>query len=98
MNLLDHERTPMWRVFERVRDLRGELPRPPSGTRSSSGWRRSRAFLDTADHIGVAATLPRRRRGSLAAAQWLAIRDASPDMALELRLAARGRVSRLTGG
>ncbi len=40
MNLLDHERTPMWRVFERVRDLAARAAARPSAIRSSSGSRR----------------------------------------------------------
>ena len=37
MNLLDHGRTPMWRVFERFASSR-RLRAPPSAIRSSSGW------------------------------------------------------------
>lgn len=88
MNLLDHERTPMWRVFERVRDLAAGAA---TSIRDSEliGLAPLRAFLDTADHVGVPSTVSADAR-VLAAAHWLGIRDASPDLALELRSAARG--------
>lgn len=87
MNLLDHERTPMWRVFERVRDLAAKADTPIRDT-ELIGLAPLRAFVDTADHAGVPSTLSLDAR-VLAAAQWLGIRDASSDLALELRLAAR---------
>ncbi len=85
MNLLDHERTPMWRVLERVRELASDAD---VKVRDSEliGLAPVRAFLDTADHIGVNRYLAIEAR-VLEAANWLAIRDASPGMALELRLA-----------
>jgi glutamate formiminotransferase len=88
MNLLDHERTPMWSVLERVRDLAAGAV---TAIRDSEliGLAPLRAFLDTADHVSVPSTLPVEAR-VLAAAQWLRIRGASPDMVLELRLAACG--------
>ena len=56
-----------------------------------------RALLDTADHIGIDARMPVDDRVR-AAAEWLCIRDASPTMALELRLAAQRSVSGETPG
>jgi len=87
MNLLDYERTPMWRVFERV----GELAAGSGiAVRDSEliGLAPLAAFTDTADHIGVARTQPPAERVR-AAARWLGIRDATSDMALELRLDTR---------
>ena len=91
MNLLDHERTPMWRVLERVRALASDAD---VEVRDSEliGLAPVRAFLDTADHIGVDRSLALEAR-VLEAARWLAIRDASPGMALELPT--RGRYARL---
>lgn len=87
INLLDHERSPLWRVFERVRDLAAAAG---TGIRDSEliGLAPLAAFLETADHIGVA-ELESREARVLAAAHWLAIRGATSDMALELRLDAR---------
>lgn len=87
MNLLDHDRSPMWRVFERVRNLAAGAG---TSIRDSEliGLAPLRAFLETADHVGVPSTLSVEARVA-AAARWLCIRDASPDQALELRLAAR---------
>lgn len=91
MNLLDHERTPMWQVFERVHDLAADAG---TAIRDSEliGLGPLRAFLDTADHIGVSPTLAPEAR-VLGAARWLAIRDPSADIALELRLAVRRSAS-----
>lgn len=87
LNLLDHGRTPMWQVLERVRDLADAAG---VGVRDTEliGLAPLRAFLGVADHAGVPATLPTDARVR-AAAEWLKVRDASPEMALELRLAAR---------
>jgi glutamate formiminotransferase len=76
----------MWRVLERVRELASDAD---VEVRDSEliGLAPVRAFLDTADHIGVDRSLAIEVR-VLEAAHWLAIRDASPGMALELRLAA----------
>ena len=89
MNLLDAARSPMWQVFQRVRDLAADAG---VSIRDSEliGLAPLAAFLETADHIAA------DRSGSaedrvLAAARSLAIRDARSDMALELRLAARQR-------
>ncbi len=87
MNLLDHQRTPMWQVFERVRDLAAAGGVALRDT-ELIGLAPLRAFLDVADHAGVPSTHSTDGRVR-AAAQWLQLRDARPQMALELRLAAR---------
>ncbi|MCY7419564.1 MAG: glutamate formimidoyltransferase [Chloroflexi bacterium] len=87
MNLLDHARTPMWRVFERVRDLAAAGGVAVRDT-ELVGLAPVRAFLDVADHAGVPTNQPTGGRVR-AAAEWLQVRDASPQMALELRLAGR---------
>jgi glutamate formiminotransferase len=88
MNLLDVGVTPMWRVYEAIRDeaaaagvdvLESEL----------IGLAPLRAFTDVADHAGVAADLPVEDR-LRAAGEWMRLRGADPAMALELRLAAAG--------
>jgi glutamate formiminotransferase / 5-formyltetrahydrofolate cyclo-ligase len=86
MNLLDVGVTPMWRVYEAVRDeaaaagvdvLESEL----------IGLAPLRAFTDVADHAGVPADLPVEER-LRAAGAWMRLRGADPSMALELRVAA----------
>ncbi len=85
MNLLDHEVTPLWQVWERVRDLAAaegvEL-------RESEliGLAPLVALTEVADHIGVSPAGSDAERITEAAA-WLRIRDFEPTMALELRLA-----------
>jgi len=86
MNLLDTGTTPMWQVFEAVRD---EAAAASVDVLESEliGLAPLRAFLDVADHAGV----PRDGDPAdrlLAAARWLRLRDPDPSMALELRLAA----------
>ena len=70
MNLLDHERTPMWRVLERVRGPRGEAA---TSIRDSEliGLAPLRAFLDTADHVGVSSTLSVGGTGRRRPRRWL---------------------------
>jgi len=87
MNLLDFQTTPMWRVWEEV----GALAREAGvGVRESEliGLAPVAAFDDVAAHVGVGATAPVERRFA-AAASYLRLRDATPEMALELRLAAQ---------
>jgi glutamate formiminotransferase len=88
MNLLDTDRTPMWRVLERVTELAGAAGAPVVDS-ELIGLAPMRAFLDVADHASVDATLEPPAR-VLAAARWLRIRDPRPDLALELRLAGEG--------
>ncbi|MFN8517975.1 MAG: glutamate formimidoyltransferase [Chloroflexota bacterium] len=86
MNLLDVARTPMWLVLERVTALAGASG---VGVVDSEliGLAPLRAFLDVADHIGVAGDARANDQRVMAAARWLRIRDASARMAFELRLA-----------
>jgi glutamate formiminotransferase len=86
MNLLDFQTTPVWRVWDEV----GALAREAGvGVRESEliGLAPLAAFDDVAAHAGVGASMPVERRFS-AAASYLQLRDARPEMALELRLAA----------
>src|SRR5262245_34204887 len=87
MNLLDFETTSMWRVWEEV----GALAREAGvGVRESEliGLAPLPAFDDVAAHDGVDGSAPVERRFT-AAASFLRLRDARPEMALELRLAAQ---------
>ncbi len=85
MNLLDFAVTPMWRVWEAVRDeaaIEGVEPVESE----LIGLAPQAAFLDVADHAGSAASAPLGDRLAAAAA-FLRLRDFSPLQALELRLA-----------
>jgi glutamate formiminotransferase len=84
MNLLDVARTPMWQVLERVREL-ATVAGVAIRDSELIGVAPLRAFLDTADHAMIDTDRSTRDR-VLAGAQWLHIRGASSDMALELRL------------
>jgi glutamate formiminotransferase len=86
MNLLDFAVTPMWLVWERVRDLAAD---EGVEARESEliGLAPLAALIAVADHIAAPTTRPIEAR-LRAAADWLRIRDFRPDMALELRLAA----------
>lgn len=85
MNLLDHAITPIWQVWEQVRDLAAaegvEL-------RESEliGLAPLAALTKVADHIGVPPAGSDGERITQAAA-WLRIRDFQETKALELRLA-----------
>lgn len=86
MNMLDHTVTPVWQVWETVRDAAGaegvEL-------RESEliGLIPLAALVEVADHIGVSRDLA-DEAGITEAARWLKVRDFDSSMALELRLAA----------
>ena len=86
MNLLDHTVTPLWRVWETVGALATEAG---VELRESEliGLAPTAAFTDIADHIDAPRDRDVDQRIS-AAAEWLRIRDCTPLMALELRLAA----------
>ena len=89
MNLLDFTVTPLWVVWDAVRDLAAE---DGVGLAESEliGLAPLASLLDVADQAGadLAAPLDERLR---AAATYLRLRDFSPTQALELRLAeARG--------
>jgi len=87
MNLLDFQTTSMWRVWEEVGTLACEAG---VGVRESEliGLAPLAAFDDVAGHAGVDGSAPVERRFGAAAA-YLRLRDARPEMALELRLAAQ---------
>ena len=86
MNLLDFRTTSMWRAWEAV----GELAAEDGVELAESeliGLAPLAAFLDVADHAGAPADAPVEARLEAAAAA-IRLRDFSPLMALELRLAA----------
>ncbi len=85
MNILDHARTPLWRVWE-------EAERLASDERTSLldseliGLAPAAALVEVADHIDSGSFHPADRRISEAAG-WLRIRRFDPNMVLEVRLA-----------
>jgi glutamate formiminotransferase len=86
MNLLDFGTTPMWRVYDEVARLAaGE----GVGIRESEliGLAPQAAFDGVANHAGVPASAAPEARFAAAAA-YLRLRDARPDMVLEQRLEA----------
>lgn len=85
MNVLDHRVTPLWRVWEEVRD-RAAAEGVELRESELIGLAPLRAFTDVADHIGLAAGGGAEERITDAAG-WLRIRGFEPTMALELRLA-----------
>jgi glutamate formiminotransferase len=92
MNLLDFTVTPMWLVWDTVRDVAAE-----DGIELAEseliGLAPLASFLDVAARAGVDQTAPIDER-LRAAAEYLRLRDFSPTQALELRLdEARGRSS-----
>ena len=86
MNLLDTDRTPIWRAYEEVRDLAAAEGVDVLET-ELIGVAPLAAFLAVADRAGEAADRPIEER-VLAAGRYLRLRDASPLQALELRLRA----------
>jgi glutamate formiminotransferase len=84
MNLLDFETTPLWVVWEAVRELAAE-----DGVELAEseliGLAPLASFLAVADHAGAPRDDPTERRLAAAAA-YLRLRDFSPLQALELRL------------
>jgi glutamate formiminotransferase len=95
MNLLDFSITPLWLAWEAV----GELAAEDGVELAESeliGLAPLAALLDVADHAGASrdAHLETRLR---AAAEAISLRDFSPRMALELRLAAARDAGRETG-
>jgi glutamate formiminotransferase len=83
MNILDHTRTPLWQVWERVRELADR-----SGTALADseliGLLPRAALEDVAEHAGLDASEQDDRLRDAAA--WLAIRDFSLGRVLEIRL------------
>jgi glutamate formiminotransferase / 5-formyltetrahydrofolate cyclo-ligase len=92
MNLLDFSVSPMWLVWDTVREVAAE-----DGIKLAEseliGLAPLAAFLDVADHAGAPAGDPVEKRLA-AAARYLKLRDFSPLQALEVRLesARAGRV------
>ncbi|HUQ44753.1 MAG TPA: glutamate formimidoyltransferase [Candidatus Limnocylindria bacterium] len=86
MNLLDFERTPLWRVFDEVAALAED---EGVGIDESEliGLAPQAAFDGVAIHAGVPASAAPEARFA-AAAEYLRLRDAAPAMVLEERLAA----------
>jgi glutamate formiminotransferase len=86
MNLLDHDVTPLWLVWETVTALAQD---EGVEARESEliGLAPLSALTEVADHISADESEPAEARIT-AAAKWLKIRDFDPSMALELRLAA----------
>lgn len=84
MNLLDFERTPMWRVWDEVEALAEE---EGVGLRESEliGLAPQAAFDGVAAHAGAPADADAAARFA-AAASYLRLRDATPSMVLERRL------------
>jgi glutamate formiminotransferase len=86
MNVLDFETTPLWLVWETVRDVAAE-----DGVELAEseliGLAPLAAFLAVADRAGAPSEDPIERRLAAAAA-YLRLRDYSPLQALELRLEA----------
>ncbi|MDP8903913.1 MAG: glutamate formimidoyltransferase [Chloroflexota bacterium] len=86
MNLLDHEVTPLWLVWETVVAL-AAADRVEARESELIGLCPLAALVEVADHAGVEPDLPIEERITRAAA-WLRVRDFRPHMALELRLSA----------
>jgi len=86
MNVLDFQTTPLWLVWETVRDVAAE-----DGVELAEseliGLAPLAAFLAVADRVGAPTEDPVERRLAVAAAS-LRLRDFSPMQALELRLEA----------
>lgn len=85
MNLLDTERTPLWAAWEAVR-AEAALDGVALAESELIGLAPLAAFQAVADRAGAPRDLPPEER-VLAAGRFLKLRDASPLMALELRLA-----------
>jgi glutamate formiminotransferase len=89
MNILDHERAPLWRVWEEAERLAAR-ERVSLLDSELIGLVPAAAMVAVADHIGSPAFHPAERR-LMDAASHLRIRRFDPDMVLEVRLAhARG--------
>ena len=77
MNLLDHRRTPLWRVWEQAERLAAEEGVSLLDS-EVIGLLPAAALLEVADHIGSASFHPAERRVDEAAG-WLRIRRFDPD-------------------
>ena len=97
MNLLDFAVTPLWLVWDAVRDLAAEDGVRPAES-ELIGLAPAASFLAVADHAGVPSGDPIEARLA-AAADYLRLRDYSPMEILELRLdAARGAAGAIGPG
>jgi glutamate formiminotransferase len=86
MNLLDFAVTPMWAVWETVREVAAE-DGVDLAESELIGLAPVAALLDVADRAGAPSSDPVERRLAVAA-QYLRLRDFSPLQALEVRLEA----------
>jgi len=86
MNLLDFEVTPLWRVWDAVRELAAEDGIRPAES-ELIGLAPLASFLAVADHAGSPTHDPVEARLA-AAAGYIQLRDFSPMQILELRLEA----------
>jgi glutamate formiminotransferase len=86
MNLLDFSVTPMWLAWDTVREVAAE-DGVDLAESELIGLAPLAALLDVADRAGASADAPVEERLT-AAASYIRLRDFSPRMALELRLAA----------
>jgi glutamate formiminotransferase len=85
MNILDHERTPLWQVWEEAERL-AALEGVSLLDSELIGLAPAAALVAVADHIGSGSFHTAEQRLQEAAA-WLRIRRFDPSMALEVRLA-----------
>ncbi len=95
MNILDHQRTPLWRVWEEAQRLAAEEHVSVLDS-ELVGLLPAAALVEVADHIGSSTFHPAERRVTEAAA-WLRIRRFDPDMILEVRLEQARARSRIAG-
>lgn len=85
MNLLDHETTPLWRVWEEAEQLAAEEGVSLLDS-ELIGLAPAAALVAVADHIGSGSFHTAEQRLNEAAA-WLRIRRFDPNLVLEVRLA-----------
>jgi formiminotransferase-like protein len=88
MNLLDFEVTPLWRVWDAVRELAAEDGVRPAES-ELIGLAPLASFLAVAEHAGAPPDDPVEVRLAVAA-EYIRLRDYSPTQILELRLGAAG--------
>lgn len=97
MNLLDFDVTPIWIVWDAVRELAAEDGVRPAES-ELIGLAPLASFLAVGDHAGAPPEDPIEQRLE-AAARYIRLRDYSPMQILELRLeVARGGVGAITPG
>ena len=85
MNVLDHEKTPLWRVWEEAEKL-ATAERVSLLDSELIGLVPAKALVDVADHIG-SGTFHTAEQRLHEAASWLRIRRFDPELVLEVRLA-----------